>query len=149
VSQLSTIREALAAQIRAAGWARQFTVYPYDAGGIDYPAVVISLAVDDPIDWVVSFGAGARLGTVRMRLRLLIPADSSPETALRALDDVLSQGDAERSSVADTIFDDPTLGGVVDSVTALSVSSVGLTNADTGEALVGADIPLTIYVRRT
>jgi hypothetical protein len=150
MSQLSEVREAIATTIRNAGWSRGFNVYAYEPTTPQHPSVVISLANDDPIDWNGTYGA-QRMTEVRLRARILIPVGSSLETALRILDDVLSQGSGEGSSFADTFYADPTLGGL-GAIRALTVTNVGvLERAEDGvqATLVGADVPLTVNIYRS
>lgn len=150
MSQLSTIREAIAAAITEAYWSRGFNVYAYEPTTPQHPSIVISLAPDDPIDWQQTYGQ-YRMSEVRLRARILIPATTSLETALRALDEVLSQGADEESSFADTFYADPTLDGL-GSIRALSVTNVGvLERAEDGvqATLVGADVPLTVNIYRS
>lgn len=102
---LPTIREALAAQLKA-NIARDVTVraYPPAAAG---PSITIRSA-SDFLDYWVSFSA-AGLSTVRFDL-VIDPGGADLESALRRLDDFLSAGTGNGSSVLDAVLADLSLG---------------------------------------
>ena len=147
MSQLSDIREAVADTIRGGGWSREFTVHAYAPGTYTGDCIVVEVAPTDPIDWFNSFGA-LRIGTVRLNVRILVAL--TDETGQRILDEVLSQGSAEGSSIVDLFTADQTLGGVVDSCQPLSVSQYGWAspNGENSEGFVGAVVPLEVKTRR-
>lgn len=114
---LSTIREALKARFDSDTIARQLDVKAYRVTGASvYPRLTIEADPGDYIDYWVTFGS-VGLSTVRFVLVVesgpLNDAGFADESARRRLDDFLSVGTGNGSSVIDAVMSDPTLGGVV------------------------------------
>jgi hypothetical protein len=106
---LQAIREALAAQI-AGYMQRDGTVHPYEPGDHVQPAVVIRPA--DP--YVAYFGTMGPNGISDILLDVDIEvAAAQSASAAKAMDDYLSAGTGNTSSVVDAIHSDRTLAGVV------------------------------------
>ena len=84
-----------------------------------YPCVMI-LADSDYVDYWCTFGAGG-LATVRFVLEVLV-GGNDPISAQTALDDYLSVGTGNGSSVVDAVMSDKTLG-----LTGCTVQVDGLT----------------------
>ena len=103
---LSTIREAIGAQLRA-NLSREINV---DVDGAGSPAPVIRLELDVPPTYYESFGPPRQLQSVTF-LVSLDPAGAD-QSAVRRLDDFLSSGTGNGSSVIDALDTDPTFGGV-------------------------------------
>jgi hypothetical protein len=95
---LSVIREALAAAIQS-GIERPVNVYPYMPADPAWPCIVVTPA-DDYLSPHESYGMRQ---TVAVNFDVLIGGTGRPEDALRLLDELLSMGDAQGSSVIDAI----------------------------------------------
>lgn len=104
---LRDIREALAQTITA-GISRQTNVYPYGVGDPKFPAITIEPDSGDYVDYWLTFGS-AGLAAVRLVL-VLEPGGNDPVSAGIALDDYLSAGTGNGSSVIDAVLADRTLG---------------------------------------
>jgi hypothetical protein len=105
---LSTIREAIGAQLRA-NLEKQTNVYVYDEGS-DFPSV--SLTLDAPPVYYESFGPPRQLQSVTF-LVTVAPGGSERKSAVITLDRYLSSGTGNGSSVIDALDTDPTFGGVL------------------------------------
>lgn len=123
---LTEIREALAATIRA-GIDRQTNVYAYPVGDPKLPCITVEPDTGDYVDYWVSFGAGG-LAAVRLAL-VLEPGGNDPVSAGMRLDDYLSAGTGNGSSVIDAVLADRTLGlaGCDCIVTSVSVDADAIT----------------------
>jgi hypothetical protein len=104
---LGDIRNALAATITN-GVSRQTNVYAYPVGDPKFPAITIEPDSGDYVDYWLTFGA-AGLAAVRLVL-VLEPGGNDPVSAGIALDDYLSAGTGNGSSVIDAVLADRTLG---------------------------------------
>lgn len=106
---LSEIREGLAAQLRA-NLDRGVTVDPYSNVGVTgYPRITIDYSEGDFVDYWGTFGS-AGLATVRFTLRIE-PGDSNTRADVaKRLDDFLSVGTGNGSSVIDALMQSPSLG---------------------------------------
>lgn len=104
---LGDIRNALAATITA-GVDRQTNVYPYGVGDPKLPCITIEPDSGDYVDYWLTFGS-AGLAAVRLVL-VLEPGGNDPVSAGIALDDYLSAGTGNGSSVIDAVLADRTLG---------------------------------------
>lgn len=132
---LREIREALASTIRD-GVERETTVLAYRAVSSSFP--LIALEPDsDYVDYWQSFGSS---GIAVVRLSVVIVPGKADESARIRLDDFLSAGTGNGSSVVDAVVADPTLGGVVRTV---QVGAVSVSDGDGGPVAV---IPVTVYV---
>lgn len=102
---ISDIREALAAQLRA-NIARDVSVRAYPPVALA-PSILIELD-PDAVDYWVTFGA-AGLSTVRLTLTV-DPSGGESESTARRLDDFLSAGTGNDSSIIDAVMTDSSLG---------------------------------------
>jgi len=132
---LREIREALAATIRD-GVERETTVLAYRAVSSSFPLIVLE-PDSDYVDYWQSFGAS---GIAVVRLSVVIVPGKADESARIRLDDFLSAGTGNGSSVVDAVVADPTLGGVVRTV---QVGAVSVSDGDGGPVAV---IPVTVFV---
>lgn len=132
---LREIREALAAAIRD-GVERETTVLAYRAASSSFPLIVLE-PDGDYVDYWQSFGSS---GVAVVRLSVVIVPGRADESARIRLDDFLSAGTGNGSSVVDAVVADPTLGGVVRTV---QVGAVSVSDGDGGPVAV---IPVTVFV---
>lgn len=132
---LREIREALAAAIRD-GVERETTVLAYRAVSSSFPLIVLE-PDSDYVDYWQSFGSS---GVAVVRLSVVIVPGRADESARIRLDDFLSAGTGNGSSVVDAVVADPTLGGVVRTV---QVGAVSVSDGDGGPVAV---IPVTVFV---
>ena len=133
---LREIREALASTIRD-GVERETTVLAYRAVSSSFPLIVLEPDGGDYVDYWQSFGSS---GIAVVRLSVVIVPGRADESARIRLDDFLSAGTGNGSSVVDAVVADPTLGGVVRTV---QVGAVSVSDGDGGPVAV---IPVTVYV---
>jgi hypothetical protein len=137
---MTTVKEALAAQISAyfaANGGRQTNVRPYRSVST-YPC--ITMAITD----LVPFGTMGPAGIAEVQLMVTIHVNSAdPDSDEIAMDDYMSVGVGNGSSVIDAINSDHTLGGVVENVTALEVRAPVDTPND-----YAADVPLMVLLRK-
>jgi hypothetical protein len=141
---LSQIREALAEKIGGVSAEANVEVYPSEVDPPPPPSLVIH-AADDYIDYWVTFGSTG-LAAVRFEI-VFTPGGEGNEYASRwmLLDQFLSAGTGNASSVIDRIMEDPTLGlsGCNAHVTDLSVDRDTVTATLTVEVhinKVGAEV---------
>lgn len=106
---LRLIREAAAFQI-ANGIARQATGYAYDGTTITLPAIIIRPG-SPYVTYHESFGDRCLVG-VELEIEV-ITSSADGISAGVAMDDLLSPGLANSSSILEAIEADPTLGGTV------------------------------------
>lgn len=134
---LSEIREALATTIRN-GINRQTTVYAYP---VETPAVpCVTIEPDgDFVDYWQSFGS-AGLATVRLVL-VLEPGGSDLPSSGRALDDYLSAGTGNGSSIIDAVLTGRTLG--------LTGCDCVLTSATVDPDTATARLSVTVHITKT
>jgi hypothetical protein len=107
---ISTIRDAVKAQLNAnlaGGPQRQVTI---DAHGDGAPAPVIRLELDEPPRYHQTFGPPSQLQSVTFLVT--IDPGNADGSAVRRLDDFLSAGIGNGESVIDALDADPTIGGV-------------------------------------
>ena len=137
---MSTVKQALAAQISAyfaVNGGRQTNVRPYRAVST-YPCITMAITDLIPFDTMGPQGIAAVHVTVTIHCN-----SSDPDSDEIAMDDYLSIGTANGSSVIDAINSDHTLGGVVENATALEVRAPADTPND-----YAADLPLTVLLRK-
>ena len=103
---ISEIRTALAEQIRN-NIERDTNVYAHPQGDYQYPAITVDFA-PDYLDYWETFGPNG-IAAVRFVLRIE-PAGTLLESSAIALDDYLSCGTGNGSSVIDAVMSDVTLG---------------------------------------
>jgi hypothetical protein len=134
---LSAIREALAAQI-VAYTQRGVNAKPYRVGGTPTRQVVIEPDIGDYIDYWVT--QGGPVGLARVRLVIVIEADNADEHARRRLDDFLSVGQGNGSSIVDAVMSDVTLGGLVD--------TCHIRAAQVNDTIAIARLAIEVHVRK-
>lgn len=103
---LSAVRTAIYDQLRA-NLARETNV-DVDGQGMPAPRVVLELA--DPPEYFGTFGPN---GVARVRMRLIVDPGGVDQSAVIRLDDLLSVGTGNNSSVIDALMVDQTFGGVL------------------------------------
>jgi hypothetical protein len=111
MSVLSDVREGVANLIRNAGFDSSLNVYEYRPVSIRLPAVVVRPSADTYIEYHGTFGA-LRMQTVFLTVEVIVPHAGSPESGERLLDDLLSSGTSESSSIADVLVGAQTFGDV-------------------------------------
>lgn len=102
---LSTIRQAIGAQLRA-NLDRQINI---DVDGEGKPAPVVRLEMATVPNYEGTFGPD---GIAFCRFRLVIDPGGVDQSAVRRLDDFLSVGTGNGSSVIDALRADQTFGGI-------------------------------------
>ena len=107
---LSTIRAAVKAQL-VANLEREINV-DVDGKGMPLPRIVFELT-ETPNYWE-TFGTD---GLCSVAARFLIEPAGTDQSAVRRLDDFLSVGTSNGSSVLDAIYSDVTFGGSIDALT--------------------------------
>jgi hypothetical protein len=145
---LPRIRDALAAAIQA-GVEQPINVYAYMPASPAFPCVVVTPA-DDYLSPHESFGLHQ---LVEVNFEILIGGTARPEDALRLLDQMLSMGVDQGSSVIDTIEgasgdpgDSLALDGLVENMVARSASI--LDPGDPNAAVFAASIRVSVLARR-
>ena len=104
--KLSTVREAIGAQLLA-NLDRETNV---DIDGEGMPAPVVRLVMDAPPNYFGTFGPD---GVCECRFRLEIDPAGVDQSAVIRLDDYLSVGTGNGSSVIDALKADQSFGGAV------------------------------------
>ena len=135
---LGDIRNALAATITA-GVDRQTNVYAYAVGDPKLPAITIEPDSGDYVDYWLTFGS-AGLAAVRLVL-VLEPGGNDPVSAGIALDDYLSAGTGNGSSVIDAVLADRTLG--------LAGCDCVITSATVDAAIITARLSVIVHIAKT
>jgi hypothetical protein len=105
---LSEVRAAIGAQLRA-NLAREINV-DVDGAGMRGPVVRLEL---DEVDYWGTFGA---IGLASVVFRIVVDPAGVDQSATRRLDDLLSVGTGNASSLMDAIYTDPTFDGVAETV---------------------------------
>jgi hypothetical protein len=133
---LSTIRAAIGDQLRA-NLDREINV---DVDGEGKPAPVVRLELDtsDPIDYWLSFGSA---GITEVRFALVVDPAGVDQSSVRRLDEFLSVGTGNDSSIIDALLADKTLGGVVETLHVAGVSEYD-------PEAVTAVLPLRVVCRK-
>ena len=133
---LSTIRAAIGAQLRA-NIDREVNI-DVDGEGKPAPVVRVELQASDPIDyWLTMTGNGI----AEVRFDLVVDVANVDQSAVRRLDDFLSVGTGNNSSIIDALLVDKTLGGVVETIHVSGVSEYDAVN-------VTATLPLQVVCRK-
>lgn len=130
---LSTVREAIGAQLRA-NLDRETNV---DIDGAGMPAPVVRLVMATPPDYFGTFGPD---GVCYCEFRLEIDPAGVDQSAVIRLDDYLSVGTSNGSSVIDALKADPTFGG--------TVSGMKYVPGEYDSANVTADLLLTFIAMK-
>lgn len=120
---ISQVRTSVKDALSKAAFARKVAVHAYDPytdpeAHHQYPCVIISIG-DDGINYRTTFGAA---GVAQLVLRLEVRTPDGPDGE-KMMDDLLGAGDGATSSLFDALANDETLGGVVGSAVALSVTA--------------------------
>lgn len=133
---LADIREALADQIRS-NVDRQITVATYPT---DVPPPSVMLEADnDYVDYWLSFGSS---GVAAVRFVLVVePGGTDPKSAAIALDDFLSAGTGNGSSLVDAVMADTTLG--------LTGCNAVLTTVTVDPLTITARLSVTVHISKT
>ena len=141
---LSMIREALAKQIKD-NVSRECNVKAYRVGGNPgYPLITIAPQLDYLDYWLTSTDAtGNRVSQARFTI-IVQPGKPgedglADESARRRLDDFLSVGQGNGSSIADAVMRDVSLGGVV--------ATCQLSDVEVDDDTATARIPIAITTR--
>lgn len=130
---LSTIRAAIGDQLRA-NLDRQTTV---DEHNVSEALPRVSLVLDETPSYFLSFGPS---GIASVRFSVLIVPGGVDKSAVMRLDDYLSVGTGNGSSVIDALKSDPTFGGVAETF-----------EVEPGEydaAGIVAELLVTVHVRK-
>jgi hypothetical protein len=150
MSQLSEIREGVADRIRAAGIDSIVNVFAYPPRDFPLPAVLVLPSGDTYMEYHGTFGA-LRLQTVNLIVRIIVPEGGSPQSAGELMDDYLSSGTGESSSLADAITGTMTVGSATADVFAELAEGWGmgeLVRAQT-TPVVSCDIPVRVALKRS
>jgi len=151
MSQLSDIRNAVADRITASGLDSSVNVFAYPPKDYLLPAVLVLPSGDNYIEYHGTFGS-LRLQTVNLIVRIIVPEGGSPQSAGELMDEYLSSGTSQTSSLADAITgSNVTVGsGTADLFAELAE------NWTTGELVraqttpvVSCDIPVRVALKRS
>lgn len=140
---LQAIREALKAQLDEE-LARDINVYAYRPAN-PVPPYVAVISGDPYISYYETFASSAVGSLCDVQLELIIGQTADAISAQVFIDDLLSAGAGQTSSVIDALEADPTLGGVV--ATCIALRAGPIVFAEDGSAT--ASVPLQIAIRRT
>lgn len=130
---LADIRAAIKAQL-VVNLDDETNVYAY-AEGTSTPYIAIELSPSDPIDYFATMTGN---GLARVDFTLRVNPGNADESAVRRLDEYLSVGTGNGSSVVDALMADESLGGVV---ATLQIQSVNYF-ADIVEAEIAVSVSL-------
>lgn len=150
MSQLSDIRNAVADRIRASGIDSTVNVFAYPPKDFPLPAVLVMPSGETYVEYHGTFGA-VRVQTVNLTVRIIVPEGGSPQSAGEILDEYLSSGSGEESSLADAISGTVTVGSATADVFAGIAEnwSMGeLVRAQT-TPVVSCDIPVRVTLKRS
>lgn len=141
---ITPIREALKAQLNSVLSGRESDVKAYRVNGAKaYPRITIEADAGDYIDYWVT-GTSVGLATVRFVLVVeagpLNDAGVADESARRRLDDFLSVGTGNASSIIDAVMSDATLDGVVE--------TCHIPRAEVDDATATARLPIEVHVKK-
>ena len=135
---ISEIRTALAAQIRD-NVARDVTVDEYpNTGTTRYPRTTVDYA-EDFVDYWVTFGS-AGVAAIRFVLRLEVGSSVGREDVAKRMDDFLSAGTGNGSSIVDALYADNTLG--------LAGCTANLQTATVDPASLTAELAVEVHINK-
>ena len=138
---ITAIRQAIADQLRT-NLDRETNVYPYWVEAPQFPCVMV--VPEQGGEFVSYFRTFTAQGLSELRFELHIwTVGTDATSAQRAIDDYLSAGGDNQSSVLDAVMTDPTLNGVVESCVPLTALR-GPMGPDPQRAIV----PLQVIVRK-
>jgi hypothetical protein len=140
--QLTPLREAIAAQIKLY-IQRDANVFPYQVGD-DFPLIEIRYPDGTYVDYTNTFGA---TGISEVHLDVVITCKGSGDDAQRVLDDYLSMGDGNGSSVVEAICADKTFGGLAETCRGVN-GGFEVVDATDGVEGASARIPIVVLVRK-
>lgn len=150
MSQLSDIRNAIADRITASGLDSSVNVFAYPPKDYLLPAAIILPSGDTYIEYHGTFGA-LRLQTVNLIVRIIVPEGGSPQSAGEIMDEYLSSGTAESSSLADAITGTATVGSATADVFAELAENwtMGELVRTQTTPVVSCDIPVRVALKRS
>jgi hypothetical protein len=141
---ISPIREALKAQLNAVLSGRESDVKTYRVTGASvFPRITIEA---DPVDYIDYWVTGTSVGLATVRFVLVVEAGPvnaegfADESARRRLDDFLSVGTGNNSSIIDAVMSDTTLGGVAE--------TCHIPRAEVDDATATARLPIEVHVKK-
>jgi hypothetical protein len=153
VSLLSDVREVIAERIKATGLDSEITVNAYEP---DAPAVPCVNLIPSDSDAYVSYHGtfgDARLVTINLVARVIIPKKQSAKSAAARLDEFLSTGESEGMSIADLITanDVPVGDGLASIYVATAENFINGVLDPEGEriGIVTCDLPITVQINRS
>lgn len=151
MSQLSDIRNAIADRIIASGLDSQVNVFAYPPKDFPLPAVLVHPSGDTYIDYHGTFGS-LRVQQVELVVKVIVPEGGSAQSAAELMDEYLSSGTAEDSSLADAI----TGTGITVGSSTADIFASSAENWTTGELMrtqttpvVSCDIPVRVALKRS
>lgn len=151
MSQLADIRHAVAERVIDAGLDSSVNVFAYPPKDFPLPAVLVMPSGDTYIDYHGTFGA-LRVQTVELVVRIIVPEGGSPQSAGERLDEYLSSGSGEDSSLADAI----TGSGITIGTATADIFAARAENWAMGDLIraqttpvVSCDIPVTVNLKRS
>lgn len=137
---LQTIRVAVADQLRA-NLDRQVTVRPYSHAGSSYPRITIR--PDDPyVSYFQTMGPDG-IADVALIIRVAVWTGDQDSTE-NVMDDFLSVGLNNESSIIDALMADQTLGGLVQTLLPLTAGETKWGEQDG----CYCDIPIIVTVKK-
>jgi hypothetical protein len=151
MSQLSDIRNAVADRIKASGIDSSVNVFAYPPKDFPLPAVLVMPSGDSYIEYHGTFGA-LRLQTVELVVSIIVPEGGSAQSAGEILDEYLSSGSGEDSSLADAITGaNVTIGSGVADISAARAEnwSMGERVRSQTTPVVMCEIPVSVKVKRS
>ena len=141
---LSAIREALKAQLDTNITGREVDVKAYRVTGAKvYPRITIE---SDPGDFLDYWLTGTSAGLATVRLVMVLEAGAlnddgfADESSRRRVDDFLSCGTGNASSIIDAVMADVSLGGVV--------ATCHIPRAEVDDATATARLPIEITLNK-
>ena len=150
MSQLSDIRNAVADLVTASGIDSTVNVFAYPPKDFPLPAVLVMPSGDTYVEYHGTFGA-VRVQSVSLLVRIIVPEGGSPQSAGEILDEYLSSGTGEGSSLADAITGTATVGSATADVFAGTAESwsMGVLERTQTTPVVTCDIPVTVTLKRS
>lgn len=151
MSQLSDIRNAVADRIKASGLDTHVNVFAYPPKDFPLPAVLVLPSGDTYIDYHGTFGA-LRVQQVELVVKIIVPEGGSAQSAGELMDEYLSSGTGEDSSLADAI----TGTGIAVGSSIADIFAARAENWAMGELVraqttpvVSCDIPVRVALKRS
>jgi hypothetical protein len=150
MSQLSDIRNAVADRIKASGIDSSVAVFAYPPRDFPLPAAIILPADGTYHEYHGTFG-DLRLQEVRLIVRIIVPEGGSPQSAGELMDEFLSSGSAESSSLADAITGTATVGDATADLFADRAENWTMGDMVRSQTtpVVSCDIPVRVALKRS